>query len=237
MKRLMTQAAWYAALGLLIATPARADFSACQSAVGTSVKVRIADLTTCILKGRNGASANGFLYVLRGASYGELGDVDDAFRDYSTAIVLIPKADFSYVFRGEIFANRGEWSNAQADFDTAIKYTTGGSNVPVSLAHKAWLFATWRNPEMRDGARAVTLALKAIKLRDNASNHDVLAAAYAEAGQFDSAMREESAAIGQVRGTTKDRELPGYKARLALYQKNTAYHTELPFPLISRVEL
>ena len=234
----MTRIAWWAALSLLTTTPAMADMSACQSAVGTSVRERIADLTTCISKGKNGVSTNSYLYVLRGISYGELGDADKAFKDYSTAIELTPDLDAAFDFRGEIFANRGDWASAQADFDNAIKYTTAGSNVWVSLAFKAWLFATWTDPKMRDGARAVTLALRAVKLRDDALPHDVLAAAYAEVGQFDDAMHQESAAISRVRGKTDKRELlPGYKARLALYEAGMAYHTQRPFPLPQHLEL
>ena len=237
MKSVMTQIGWCAALSLLTASPAIADVSACQSAVGTSVKERIADLTTCIFKGKNGVSMNSYLYVLRGISYAELGDVDKAFKDYSTAIALAPDEDAAFAFRGEILANRGDWASAQADFDSAIAHTTANLNVSVSLAFKAWLFATWPDPAKRDGAKAVTLALRALKLRNNALTHDVLAAAYAETGQFNNAVREESAAISRVRGKAGEREAPGYKARLAVYQAGMPYHTQTPFPLPPRLEL
>ena len=236
-KPVMTQIAWCAALSVLTATPAIAEVSACQSAVGTSVKERIADLTTCIFRGKNGVSMNSYIYVMRGISYAELGDMDKAFNDYSTAIELTPDQDAAFDLRGEIFANRGDWSRAQADFDSAIAHTAAGVNTSVSLAYKAWLFATWPDTAMRDGARAMTLALRAIKLRDGALTHDVLAAAYAEAGQFDNAVREESAAISRARGKAGERELPGYKARLVLYEAGMPYHTNTPFPLPPRLEL
>lgn len=233
----MAQFAWCAALCLLSTTPAMADMSACQSAVGTSVNERISDLTTCILKGRNGASANGFLYTLRGASYAELGQTDKAIIDYTTAIGLNPDFSITFALRGAIFANRGDFSSAQADFDSAIAHATGGENVAASLSMKAWLLATWVDPAMRDGPRAVALTLKAIKRRDLANFHDVLAAAYAETGQFDKAIGEESAAISRVRGKDREIELPGYKERLALYLANMPYHTKLPFPLPPHVDL
>ncbi len=237
MKSARMRAAWCAALGLLAATPAVAEVSACQSAVGTNVQERIAELTVCIFRGKNGASMNSYLYTLRGLSYAELGEVDKAFSDYNTAVGLNPDMNAAFDFRGEIFANRGDWSSAQADFSSAIAHTRAGVNVSASLAHEAWLFATWPDASKRDGAKALALALKAIKLEKNVDNHDVLAAAYAEAGQFDNAMLEESAAISRARGKDYERQLPGYKARLALYQANMPFHTQTPFPFGPRLEL
>jgi tetratricopeptide (TPR) repeat protein len=236
MTEVVTRFAWCAALCLITATPAVADMSACQSAVGTNVKERIADLTTCIVKGRNGASENSFLYMLRGASHSEVGEEDAALKDYSTAIELHPEENLAHIFRGEIFADRGEWSSAQADFDSAAVHATP-STLSASLVRKAWLFATWSDSTMRDGPRAITLARKAIKARDNPYGHDVLAAAYAEAGQFDNAAREEGVAISRLSGRSKDEALPGYRERLALYQANMPYHTRRPFPHGPRVEL
>ena len=236
MKAVVTRFAWCAALCLLAATPAVAEMSACQSAAGTSAKERIADLTTCIERGHNGASMNAFLYLLRGASYAETGDMYDAFKDYSTAIDMDPRENVAFALRGQLFANRGDWARAQADFDRAIAQAMPGDR-SAFLAHKAWLFATWSDPAMRDGATAVTLAQKANKLRDTAYTRDVLAAAYAEAGQFDDAVREESAAIGRLPEREKDKVLPGYKERLALYQAHLPYHTRSPFPVAPHVDL
>ena len=237
MKSKVTFIAWCVALSLLTSTPASADMSACQSAVGTSVKERIEDLTTCIVKGGNGAGMTGFLFVLRGASYAELGDVDKALNDYNAAIKLEPDIAIAYDLRGEAFANRGDWSSAQADFDSSIAHTSGRPSLAGTVAEKAWLFATWPDPAMRDGARAVLLGLRAIRLHNNAYVHDVLAAAYAETGRFDDAEREEMDAISLARGKGYDRSLPGFKERLALYLAKMPYHTRLPFPLTPHVDL
>ena len=189
------------------------------------------------MKGSNGAGMTGFLFLLRGASYAELGDADKALNDYSAAIKLEPDIDIAYDLRGEVFANRGDWSSAQADFDASIAHSGSRGSLAAAVAEKAWLFATWPDPAMRDGPNAVALALRAIKLRNNALNHDVLAAAYAETGRFDDAAREEADAISRVHGKTDDRELPGFKERLALYGAKMPFHTRLPFPLSPRVDL
>ncbi len=233
----MARTAGYAALCLLAGKPAAAEVSACQSAVGVSMQEQIADLTTCIRRGHNGASFNGYLYVLRGASYAEAGDIDNALKDYGSAIELTQDIDVAFDLRGRLLANRGDWSGAQAEFERAIKVMRSRQNLAVFLADQAWLFATWPDSQMRDGPRALTLALKATKLHPGPDGHDALAAAYAETGQFESAVREEASAINGLRGASDDIVLAGYKTRLALYQANTAYHTKMPFPIAPRVDL
>ena len=175
----------------------------------------------------------GVIYTMRGLAYADSGDLDDALKDYTAAIEINPMVDAAYFLRGEIFANRGEWSKAQGDFDRAIALSSGGQNVSLALAHQAWLFATWPDAPKRDGAKAITLALRAIKLRDRAANHDVLAAAYAETGQFDGAVREETNAMNRLQREKDRKALPDYEARLALYQKNMPYRAEVPFPKTS----
>jgi tetratricopeptide (TPR) repeat protein len=61
----------------------------------------------------------------------------------------------------------------------------------------AWLQATYPSAAIRDGAKAIDNAKKACELTDrsNANFIDTLAAAYAEAGDFDAAVREERVAV------------------------------------------
>jgi tetratricopeptide (TPR) repeat protein len=234
MRPAITLCAW-ASLGLLAsATPVMAEMSACQSVQSVKdPRERIADYTVCIKRGGNGASMTGVVYAMRGLAYGQLGDLDAALKDYSSAIELNPEIDAVYALRGEIYANRGDWLKAQTDFDGAIAHRHEHHNLSVFLDHKAWLFATWQDASMRDGAQAVALALKAAKLANDSSVHDVLAAAYAEAGQFDSAVREESDAINRIQHEKERKDLPGFEARLSLYRSGIPYRADVPFPRMS----
>ena len=82
----------------------------------------------------------------------------------------------------------------------------------------AWLFATAKATDYRDGKKAVELALKACELSDwkNPMYLDTLATAYARAGDFDNAVKWQEKVL----------TFPEYayyteaKKRLHLYRKH-----------------
>jgi hypothetical protein len=87
-----------------------------------------------------------------------------------------------------------------------------------SRAGAAWIYATAADPQIRNGAQAVALATEAAKLsrEKDATILDVLAAAYAEQGNFALAQQWEGKAI--LSGDSDD--IPYYQRRLAFYQAN-----------------
>jgi cytochrome c-type biogenesis protein CcmH/NrfG len=87
---------------------------------------------------------------------------------------------------------------------------------PYSWAGAAWIYATAEDNGTRDGSRAVSLATEAAKLsrEQDATILDVLAASYAEAGDFSAAQRWEEKAI--LIGDPTD--IPFYQQRLQSYQ-------------------
>lgn len=78
---------------------------------------------------------------------------------------------------------------------------------------------------MRNGKEAVELATKACELSQwqNWSEIDTLAAAYAEAGDFDQAIKYERHVMQMTRPPTSDGRI---KQRLTLYEKHKAYREE-----------
>jgi len=85
----------------------------------------------------------------------------------------------------------------------------------------AWVAATGPGVDVRHHSEAIAHALFVLSLVDDHDVRDTLAAAYASAGMFDLAVREELVAISNS-ASSIDSQL-GYKQRLHLYQRNTVY--------------
>jgi tetratricopeptide (TPR) repeat protein len=93
----------------------------------------------------------------------------------------------------------------------------------------AWLLATCPDAKCRDGKRAVTLATEACEhtFWKATPSLDTLAAAYAEAGDFDAAIKFENQALQQTDSISRH---SAYQRRLLLYEQHQAYHQpENPF--------
>jgi tetratricopeptide (TPR) repeat protein len=101
----------------------------------------------------------------------------------------------------------------------ALKKEVESGN-PDLLRALAWLLATCRDPEVRDGHVAVTMAERAVQMNKNEDMRhgflDILAAAYAEAGDFEKAIAAEKKALALVYDL-------GYLARLKLYESRTPH--------------
>ena len=90
----------------------------------------------------------------------------------------------------------------------------------------AWLLATCKKSEFRDGQKAVELARKACELSNWNDYHilDTLAAACAEAGKFDEAAKWAKKALADPKATTAERKFT--QRRLELYEERKPYHQD-----------
>lgn len=90
--------------------------------------------------------------------------------------------------RADAYLNVGEHGKAVADYEVAIKMFPDDSGI---LNNFAWVLATSPEDGLRSGKRAVEMALKACELTDYELAHilSTLAAAYAETGDFDNAVK------------------------------------------------
>ena len=104
------------------------------------------------------------------------------------------------------------------DFDQAEKLEPTNSHVYL---YRANLLATCADAKYRDGKKAVEQAQKALKLekRPGREFHEALAAAHAEAGDFEEAVRLQE----RVLQKNVDDDA---RARLALYRDKKAYRQE-----------
>jgi protein O-mannosyl-transferase len=94
-----------------------------------------------------------------------------------------------------------------------------------ALNNVAWIYAAHPNPQFRNGPKAVELLRPLGSKPDCDSNFlDTLAAAYAEAKQFDDAVKTVDEAIDRARGEKKSAEsIRDMEQRAALYKKKHPY--------------
>jgi TPR repeat protein/serine/threonine protein kinase len=90
-------------------------------------------------------------------------------------------------------------------------------------AAAAWILATATEPKTRDGKVAVSLAETAVAAtnRKSAPHLDILAAAYAEIGEFEKAASTEKEAMTFL---TTEAAKKNYGERLKLYESKSPYH-------------
>jgi tetratricopeptide (TPR) repeat protein len=154
-------------------------------------------------------------YNNRGRAWYAKGDYDRAIADCTKAIEIDPTYALAYNNRGFAWNQKGDYNRAIADHTKALeidpKYATAYNNL-------AWLKATCPDERFRDGKQAVELAEKAVTLQDDANFLDTLAAAYAEAGRFQDAIKTQEQAITNLKQEGGTQFLPEYEEHLFSYK-------------------
>ena len=152
-----------------------------------------------------------------GVALATLQQYPEATTHFERAVAIDP-------FYTAAFENMAEAYGAQNQLAKAAKYFLKALDQKpddVALLNKAaWILATAIDPTARDGAHAIVLGQHAVELtkRQDASSLDTLAAAFAETGRFDEAMKigTEALSLARARGDRQfDIEL---EQRLALYR-------------------
>jgi Tfp pilus assembly protein PilF len=121
----------------------------------------------------------------------------------------------------------GKFDDALREYRTALKLAPDSA---VTKNNLAWLLATCPKASLRNGAEAVELALQAVQAtaEPNPGVLDSLAAAYAEAGQFDRAVQtardaETLAVLQNESALAKD-----IQGRIALYEARKPFRETPP---------
>jgi tetratricopeptide (TPR) repeat protein len=144
-----------------------------------------------------------------------------AIDDYDHIIAIDPSDGTAYLKRGNTFQTMSDYGRALSDYREAMRTSP---EQPDAYNAAAWLLATCPEDQLRDGKQAVTLALRACELSrwKDGEMLDTLAAAHAEAGQFDQAIEWERQAIPLM----PESERAEARGRLDLYRQDVPYREE-----------
>jgi tetratricopeptide (TPR) repeat protein len=174
----------------------------------------IADFTACFKI----FPEQGWLLCNRGLAYYLKGDYPRALADLDKAVELDPADAFAYNNRGAAHLKAGNFAAARTDLQKALELKP---DFPNPHKHLAWLQATCPVAEFRDGASAVGHAQRALELapKDIAEYQAVLAAAYAEAGEYARAVEWQARCL---EGSRPEAVAP-MRERLQLYESGRAF--------------
>jgi tetratricopeptide (TPR) repeat protein len=159
-------------------------------------------------------------YMNRANIYVRQGELDQAIDDYNAALLRNPNLADLHVTRANTFLLKKDYRHALLDFQTAVQMNM--EKPARALNSLAWLRATCPEAEIRNGKEAVELALKACELSQwkDWGIIDTLAAAYAEEGDFEQAIKYQRQAL-ELGGSSNGYE--NIKNHLALYEQHKPY--------------
>lgn len=165
----------------------------------------------------------GSAFGVRAVAWYAKGEYEKAIQDFNETIRLGNADPKDFVFRGNAFARIGDFKKALDDYRTAADRDPTDT---VTLDNWAWLLATCPDARFRDGKQAVELANRAGKHGGwkEGSRMRILAAAYAEAGDFGNAIKSQEKTIELVAEDPRLNDLE--KRRLALYKSGIPFHQD-----------
>jgi len=153
-----------------------------------------------------------------GVALMNLGRADEGIVHFRKAVEIAPRYDEAHCALGAALAHRGKAREGIGHLRQAIEINPQYLQAYSSLA---LILATDPDPALRSGREAVRLAETACKKTDygNAAFLDCLAAAYAETGRFDDAVRTAEKALAIARQQKLTALAPQIETHLGLFRK------------------
>lgn len=167
-------------------------------------------------------------YFGLGGALTEKGQLDDAIDVFRKAVTLQPDYAEAYVGWGTALLREGRDEEAVVQYQRALEIVPQSL---VALNNLAWLFATSRNPSIKNGPKAVLLAERAVQItgEDPFYLHK-LAAAYSAVGDFPKALETADRALQLATRQGNGALAAELERNILLYQTNTSLSTEARRP-------
>ena len=153
------------------------------------------------------------------------GRMDEAIVEYQKVLQMQPESADAHANLGIAWLAKGRVQDAMGEYTKALQISP--ENL-AALSNLAWLLATSPDPTLRNGSEAVQLAERADSASSRSDKHPtvlrILAAAYAEAGQFAEAKETAQHALeaANIQGNTTLAD--ALQGELALYDLGLPYH-------------
>jgi tetratricopeptide (TPR) repeat protein len=155
-----------------------------------------------------------------GDSLLRIGRVDEAIVHYRKAMELRPGLVEVYNSLGNAFCRKRMTTEAMAYYQKAIELQPQFIPAQINLA---WMLATWPEPSVRNGGRAVALAEQANQFSKDKDPLILrtLAAAYAEAGRYSEAVLTAKQALALAVTQSNTGLTNVLQKEIGLYQTNS----------------
>jgi protein O-mannosyl-transferase len=153
------------------------------------------------------------------------GRTDEAIIQYQKVLQMNPESADAHANLGIAWLAKGRVRDAMEEYTKALQISP--ENL-AALSNLAWLLATSPDPTLRNGPEAVRLAERADSTSSRSDKHPtvlrILAAAYAEAGQFEKAKETAQHALeaANIQGNTTLAE--ALQGEITLYDLGLPYH-------------
>jgi len=149
------------------------------------------------------------------------GRLDDALANFNAAMSQSEITAEIACSRGDLLVDLGRYREALQDYAKAIDLDPKFEH---AYRNGAWLLATCPDETVRDAQAALAGAKKALECGygDRCAALDTLAAAQANAGQY----QEAVATINQAIQIAPEEARPAYQERRAMYQSSQPFRTE-----------
>ena len=151
-----------------------------------------------------------------------LGQLDEGIAHLERALALDPEYTTAHGNLGEAYATQGKRALAARQFSLAVHASPDN---PFLLNRLAWLLATAPEDDVRNGALAVELAVRAASLtsRQDLMSLETLSAAYAEAGRFEEAVHTGREALALAERQGNGAAAPQLANRILLFEARKKY--------------